>query len=269
MNCENKNDFVEKCKASFINNYHDVFIKDHAPVLEEDEPLRQRCINELISLRNPSLRHIDEFRKEIFLNPENRPKLFTDFLISIGIDEPGIYEIVGDVQAGKTTLLKRLINEFALADFEFLVTNNLDDTKNRPHSFHVKHVFAFKDLVMTFSMVHNKLIKEGILFPVIFVDDFSVMAYEMEEIPTYQFVVFEFIKICRKIRDELLGIIVMTSLPKKTRMHVPQFGGLISSPWRNAIDKSLYVKVDDGNLRVETVDGFTREKRVAHVVLNK
>jgi hypothetical protein len=269
MDSGHHHQFVKFCKANYINNYHHIFSTENLSMIDEDEPHRQRCVEKLIALRHSQTRRIDDFRRELFLNPENRPRLFNDFLRLIGIDEPGIYEVVGDAQAGKSALLKRMIAEFNLAEFVFLVTNNLDKSKKKPKNLNLKHVFSFKDLMLTFSLLYNRLVQDNILFPVIFVDDFSVLAYELDEIPTYQFIILEFIKICRMIRDDLLGIIVTATLPKKTRNHIEHFGGLITSPWRNAIDHSLYVKLEDKGLKVETIDGFTRKKLVSHVPLSK
>jgi hypothetical protein len=74
------------------------------------------------------------------------------------------------------------------------------------------------------------------------------------------------VRIFRKIRDELLGTIVVVSLPKKAKRDSQPLGGILPSPWRGAANQTLYTRIEAKALRLYIVNELSGKK--SQVTLN-
>jgi hypothetical protein len=260
-----RDQFVEKCIQNTIFSEQDFLDSVTDEYFKDSYSQKEGMVGTLELLHNPLPNLCLDHFKEFYFGSKDSAPCFSITSQSVGICNPGIYEIVGDSESGKSVLVRKLINEAPGSQSVFLVNNTLNVTSYSHTSVQRKRITSFRKLNLYFCFLYEELASKKLQFPFIFVDDFSAIAYEMDNLNISSLLFNEFIKICRKIRDEFLGVVVMTSLPKKSHVHNSCIGGICPSPWRNTPDKTLYVKMVDGQLMVETIENFTLEKQTAYI----
>ena len=246
---------VELCRNNMIFNEQDLL----SPDFEHYSKTNKVAYTELLT-------KFSEFREYPKLPPTQNLN-FSQMEELIGINEAGVYEIVGDNQSGKTFLINKLLETSKPENTNFLITSFYCPLTSTPE-LKQRVVFTMEELFTTLALFLEFCIEEKIYGPRIFIDDLSVILYEIDQLVVYMMNLSEFSALCLRIKEQIGGVIIGACLPKKDKHRTGKLGSIIPSPWRSIPLKVIYVEAAIENLLVETIDNFTGKSTLHSLPIN-
>lgn len=241
---ESLGEILGKCKENYLSSEQEFLFNLDDDIFESTEQDRHLIARSLFDLST--------VRKSGRISPPN-PSFFGELLRSLGVDGPGVFELVGDSGAGKSLLAHRAFTQAGAKLPVYFFSNTLVSDKPPNGSF-VFLTLSFKKLATQLCLLTEELASSS-TSALIFIDDLSVIAYEMDKLPVYVSSLGSFCKIVRVLIDFCGCTIVSTSLPKKSGKEFGlKLGGLLPSPWRLLPRKSLYLDHAQNSINVTVVD---------------
>lgn len=256
--------FIKDCQSQAIFNEQDLFLNAIEESHENDISSKIEAGEKLKEIRHPSKNLLEDFLlKRIFTSQSyfNSSLFFT----KVGITTPQIVEIIGDKSQGKSLLIQRLINSLPGDNLACLLNNKLNLTKYHKSDLICKTIFNFKELLLFLGKFYKILTKQKVRFPILFIDDFSAIIYDLEHLNFYSLMLVDLIKIFRKIRDECLGTIIVATLPKKSAKDSLPLGSLVPSPWRNCVNRQIYVRKTEKMLNLYVITTLSGKEQFLEI----
>lgn len=257
MDKKKLSELVAEFQISGIFSEQDFFLNGIENCLEDPPENFITACEKLCEIRTFKENYLEKFNfQRIFRTHRaflNQSKLFAFF----GLETPEIVEIIGDSGQGKSLLIKRMIDTLPGDYVCFLINNKINLTTYFKKDLIKKTVLDIQDLSLCLAKLSKLISAQNIKFPVIFIDDFSVLLYDLESFSSYTLRLIDLVSILRKIRDELLGTIIVTGLPKKSFKRGNYLGSIIPSPWRCIANRQIYVSMDKKSLNSQVVNCLT------------
>lgn len=195
--------------------------------------------------------HIENNKKnKIFENFETKKKILPS--------KNGVYEIISDLSFYNTKFINFLIKNFSKKYKIFYLSNTVIKKKDKKENIFYKSIFDIKELNIFLSFFLEKLKKNDIKNPILIIDHFSAIVYEMKNLQAFFFIMIEIVKIFKIIKEKFFGIIIISSIPKKSgNQRNFKNGGILNNPWRNFPDKFFYLEMTESSFTdVIVIDKF-------------
>ena len=175
---------------------------------------------------------------------------------NLEIEVPGIYEFISRDKKLKKKFVDSLIYNI-LEENVFLINNWVSFPSYPSNKIQVRLAITLKDLYLCLLEIYAYFKQNKRLGPVIFINNFTVMAYEYSEFVACFDDINELVLIMRKLVDDLDAKIYCFSIPKKSWAYKnARIGGLLNSRWRSTPCKFIYLDQEEDKIRLILEDTY-------------